>query len=172
MLISKRAFLSQVQKKSCGHFSCQVRNLFLCVASIENTNNNKHCIKFIRQYHSRSLNNKHSATTLNSFYFYSNRNYSRFSANNILTGTAMMKFTDYDCIGFDLDNTLVSSWSSPTLLSKYRITKSIQLVLQLQLQVVALQTHRNGWAGVQCAGTFSHQYERLFEQIPNSSHAR
>lgn len=35
------------------------------------------------------------------------RHYSRFSANTILTGTEMMKLTDYDCIGFDLDNTLL-----------------------------------------------------------------
>lgn len=120
MLISKRAFLSQVQNKSCGHFSCQVRNLFLCVAaSIENTNNNKHSIKFIRQYHSRSSNNKRLATAFytNRNSLYTNRSYSRFSANNILTGTAMMKFTDYDCIGFDLDNTLL----------RYKLTEMVEL---------------------------------------------
>lgn len=107
MLISKSVLLNQVQNKSCGYFSCQVRSLF---AKIEYTNNNKHSIKFIRQFYSprsKSLANNKSrlATTLNASYV--NRNYSRFSANTILTGTAMMKLTDYDCIGFDLDNTLL-----------------------------------------------------------------
>lgn len=35
------------------------------------------------------------------------KRYSRFSANTILTGSDIIKFTDYDCIGFDLDNTLL-----------------------------------------------------------------
>lgn len=35
------------------------------------------------------------------------RSYSRFSANTILTGSDVLRFTDYDCVGFDLDNTLL-----------------------------------------------------------------
>lgn len=119
MLINKRALLSQVQSKSCGHFSCQVRNLFLCVAAtIENTSNNKHNIKFIRQYHSHnSTSNNYCRLTKISNSFHPNRSYSRYSANNILTGTAMMKLTDYDCIGFDLDNTLL----------RYKLTEMVEL---------------------------------------------
>lgn len=101
MLKSKQTLLSQVQ----NHLSCQVRNLLICVAaSIENTNNN-HNIKFINQYNYRGIatnratattNTTRLATTFNSFCV--NRNYSRFTANTIQTGTEMMKFTDYDCI--------------------------------------------------------------------------
>lgn len=35
------------------------------------------------------------------------RRFSRFSANTILTGSDVIRFSDYDCIGFDLDNTLL-----------------------------------------------------------------
>lgn len=121
MLISKSVLLSQVQNKSCGYFSCQARSLFLCVAEIfEHTNNSKHSIKFIRQYHSlrsHSANDSRGrlAITLNAPN--ANRNYSRFSANTILTGTDMMKLTDYDCIGFDLDNTLL----------RYKLTEMVEL---------------------------------------------
>lgn len=122
MLINKSLVLSQAQIKSCVHFSCQVRNLFLCVATtIDYTNNNKNNIKFIRHYNSMRCNsianNKkiHLATTLLNA-SYTNRNYSRFSANTIL-GTEMMKFTDYDCIGFDLDNTLL----------RYKLTEMVEL---------------------------------------------
>lgn len=117
MLVSGHTLLSQVQHK-CGHFSCQVRNLFLCAAaSIENTNNtckHKQNIKFIRRPNSCRGFATHNQT-LNSFN--SKRNYSRYSANTILTGTAMMKFTDYDCIGFDLDNTLL----------RYKLTEMVEL---------------------------------------------
>lgn len=34
-------------------------------------------------------------------------NYSRFSATTIMTGTDLFKISDYDYIGFDLDNTLL-----------------------------------------------------------------
>lgn len=34
-------------------------------------------------------------------------NYSRFSAATIMTGTDLFKISDYDYIGFDLDNTLL-----------------------------------------------------------------
>lgn len=33
--------------------------------------------------------------------------YSRYSANTIMTGTDLFKISDYDYIGFDLDNTLL-----------------------------------------------------------------
>lgn len=45
------------------------------------------------------------------------KSYSRFSANTILTGTDTMRFTDYDCIGFDLDNTLL----------RYNLTEMVEL---------------------------------------------
>lgn len=35
------------------------------------------------------------------------RHYSRYSANRIMTGSDTFRFSDYDCIGFDLDNTLL-----------------------------------------------------------------
>ncbi|XP_058455749.1 5'-nucleotidase domain-containing protein 1 [Malaya genurostris] len=35
------------------------------------------------------------------------RYYSRYSASRIMTGTDMFRFADYDCVGFDLDNTLL-----------------------------------------------------------------
>lgn len=122
MLISKRAILSQVQIEKF-HFMCQVRNLFLYVASTSkstgnNNNNIRHNIKFIRQYHcnnSTTNNTPRSVAPSNSLP--ENRNFSRFSANTILTGTAMMKFTDYDCIGFDLDNTLL----------RYKLTEMVEL---------------------------------------------
>lgn len=118
MIISKSVFRSQVQSISCGQFSCQVRSLFLCVdaTSIQNTHNAKHNFKFIRQYHlggNTSNNNKSLPTTTATL----NRQFSRFSANTILTGTDMMKFTDYDCIGFDLDNTLL----------RYKLTEMVEL---------------------------------------------
>lgn len=34
-------------------------------------------------------------------------NYSRFSATTIMTGTDLFKISDYDYVGFDLDNTLL-----------------------------------------------------------------
>lgn len=118
MLLSQRALLNQVQTIACGHFMCQVRNLFLNVAAssnkyINNNNNNNHhhiqTVKFIHQYHwgsstTATTSLRLTATALH--LVHSKRNYSRFSANTILTGTAMMKLTDYDCIGFDLDNVL------------------------------------------------------------------
>lgn len=113
--------MNQVQNKSCGHLMCQVHNLFLYVAeSSKSTNNNiKYGIQFIRQYH--QLRNFTTTTTnkINrlSSPFYLNRSYSRFSANTILTGTAMMKLADYDCIGFDLDNTLL----------RYKLTEMVEL---------------------------------------------
>lgn len=116
MLKSQRALLNQVQTIPCGHFVCQVRNLFLNVAAssnkyINNSNNNEHhthTAKFIHQYHwggsTTATSLRLTATALH--LVHSKRNYSRFSANTILTGTTMMKLTDYDCIGFDLDNVL------------------------------------------------------------------
>lgn len=121
--MNQRALLNQVQTIPCGHFMCQVRNLYLNVAAssnkyINNSNNSNnhrhhhhhtHPVKCIRQYHWGSSTTpttslRSTATALH--LVHSKRNYSRFSANNIQTGTAMMKLTDYDCIGFDLDNVL------------------------------------------------------------------
>lgn len=34
-------------------------------------------------------------------------NYSRFSATTIMSGTDLFKISDYDYVGFDLDNTLL-----------------------------------------------------------------
>lgn len=115
MLISQRALLNQVQTIPCGHFICQVRNLFLNVAAssnkyINSNNHIKHTVKFIHQYHwgssttAATTSLRLTATALH--LVHSKRSYSRFSANTLLTGTAMMKLTDYDCIGFDLDNVL------------------------------------------------------------------
>ena len=44
-------------------------------------------------------------------------NFSRFSANTILTGTDFIKISDYDCVGFDLDNTLL----------RYKLSEMISL---------------------------------------------
>lgn len=115
MLISQqRALLNQVQTIPCGHFVCQVRNLFLNRAATTNIinhikykNNHIRAVKFIRQYHwgSSTKATTPSTSTSNALHVVQlKRNYSRFSANTILSGTAMMKLTDYDCIGFDLDN--------------------------------------------------------------------
>lgn len=46
-----------------------------------------------------------------------NRQFSRFSATTILTGTDMIRMSDYDCIGFDLDNTLL----------RYKLTEMVEL---------------------------------------------
>lgn len=123
MLMSQRALLNQVQTIPCGHFMCQVRSLFLNVGAsnnkyINNNNNNSnndhhhhhtHAINCIQKYHwgsstTATTSLRLTATALH--LVHSKRNYSRFSANTILTGTAMMKLTDYDCIGFDLDNVM------------------------------------------------------------------
>lgn len=45
------------------------------------------------------------------------RKFSRFSANNIMTGSDTFKISDYDCIGFDLDNTLL----------RYKLTAMVDL---------------------------------------------
>jgi 5' nucleotidase family len=49
--------------------------------------------------------------------FSQSRHFSRFSANTIMSGTDLFKINDYDCIGFDLDNTLV----------RYDITNMVKL---------------------------------------------
>lgn len=48
-------------------------------------------------------------------------NYSRFSANTILTGTDILKISDYDCIGFDLDNTLLRYNLSEMVALEYEV---------------------------------------------------
>lgn len=47
--------------------------------------------------------------------------YSRFSANTILTGTEVLKISDYDCIGFDLDNTLLRYNLSEMVALEYEV---------------------------------------------------
>lgn len=47
----------------------------------------------------------------------SSSNFSRFSANTIMTGTDFIRISDYDCIGFDLDNTLL----------RYKLTEMVDL---------------------------------------------
>lgn len=118
--MSQRALLNQVQTIPCGHFMCQVRNLFLNVAASSNTyiNNSNtdhyhhtHAVKCIRKYHWGSSTTATAPAPLH--LAHTKRNYSRFSANTIQTGTAMMKLTDYDCIGFDLDNVLYTFFTLP-----------------------------------------------------------
>lgn len=53
------------------------------------------------------------------------KHFSRFSANLIMTGTDTIRISDYDIVGFDLDNTLV----------RYKITAMVQL------QYKALASH-------------------------------
>lgn len=48
-------------------------------------------------------------------------NFSRFSANTILTGTDVMRISDYDCIGFDLDNTLLRYNLSEMVALEYEV---------------------------------------------------
>lgn len=48
-------------------------------------------------------------------------NYSRFSANTLLTGTDVMRISDYDCIGFDLDNTLLRYNLSEMVALEYEV---------------------------------------------------
>lgn len=47
--------------------------------------------------------------------------YSRFSANTILTGSDVLKISDYDCVGFDLDNTLLRYNLSETVALEYEV---------------------------------------------------
>jgi len=49
--------------------------------------------------------------------FLQSQQFSRFSANTIMSGKDLFKISDYDCIGFDLDNTLV----------RYNITNMVKL---------------------------------------------
>lgn len=126
-MFTQKSLVSRAQIKSSGYFSCQVRNLFLCVVTRNeknsrnnsNTNKNQYFIKTKRHFHCQSIalhNRLHmlTTTTKSKDCF---RNFSRFSANTILTGTDIMKFTDYDCIGFDLDNTLL----------RYKLTEMVEL---------------------------------------------
>ncbi|XP_058822305.1 5'-nucleotidase domain-containing protein 1 [Topomyia yanbarensis] len=48
-----------------------------------------------------------SRTRLHPVRQYSIRYYSRYSASRIMTGSDTFRFADYDCVGFDLDNTLL-----------------------------------------------------------------
>lgn len=107
-MIIKQILSNQVQRKSCGYFSCQVRNLFLCVEASVDRNDN---IQWKRHFQCPKL------TTNCNFNQHLYRNYSRFSANTILNGMDIMKLSDYDCIGFDLDNTLL----------RYKLTAMVEL---------------------------------------------
>lgn len=52
--------------------------------------------------------NFHSTQLASNLSKYKNQvNYSRFSATTIMTGTDLFKISDYDYVGFDLDNTLL-----------------------------------------------------------------
>lgn len=141
--MSQRAILNQVQTIPCGHFTCQVRNLFLNVAASSNdyinskTNKNSSStdhnhqhhhstgtVKRIRKYHwgsSTAATTPLRSTSTALHLVHSKRNYSRFSANTIQTGTAMMKLTDYDCIGFDLDNVCCINLFLVTLILNFAV---------------------------------------------------
>ncbi|KXJ79143.1 hypothetical protein RP20_CCG002233 [Aedes albopictus] len=49
------------------------------------------------------------------------RHYSRYSANRIMTGSDTFRFSDYDCIGFDLDNTLLRYQIGNMIELEYRV---------------------------------------------------
>lgn len=146
-MLMKKLLVSQVHSsQSCGfEFSCQVRNLFLFAAATSFQNNTtikkefrqNNCQRFSSycQSHKKSAFNtyrlKHCLFSGSQLFQQRRqlqqqqqqssvencRHYSRFSANTILTGTDTMKLTDYDCIGFDLDNTLL----------RYKLTEMVEL---------------------------------------------
>ncbi|EAA01774.5 AGAP001319-PA [Anopheles gambiae str. PEST] len=62
------------------------------------------------------------------------RFYSRYSANRIMTGADTFSFADYDCVGFDLDNTLL----------RYRIGEMIELEYRT---VARFLVEQRGYAG-------------------------
>lgn len=51
-------------------------------------------------------------------------NYSRFAANTILTGSDVLRISDYDCVGFDLDNTLL----------RYKLSAMVELEYEVLSQ--------------------------------------
>lgn len=71
------------------------------------------CLIRIRKIH-RGCERKMSAPS-------AANNYSRFSANTILTGSDVLKISDYDCIGFDLDNTLLRYNLSEMVALEYEV---------------------------------------------------
>lgn len=67
-----------------------VRNIFISVPCNTSKSSNLHSIKIPSH-----LANQNQV------------NYSRFSATTIMTGTDLFRVSDYDYVGFDLDNTLL-----------------------------------------------------------------
>lgn len=119
---------SQVQRESCAYFSCQVRKLFLySVALCEQKNRyNNNRANYL---HTNTISrNKHLSKPLRlATKFDVNfvcRHYTRHTANTTLNGMDTIKLTDYDAIGFDLDNTLV----------RYQLTEMVDLEYKVLAQ--------------------------------------
>ncbi|ETN58728.1 5'-nucleotidase domain-containing protein 1 [Anopheles darlingi] len=64
----------------------------------------------------------------------SRRFYSRYSATRIMTGTDTFSFADYDCVGFDLDNTLL----------RYRIGNMMELEYEIVSRFLVEQRGYDG----------------------------
>uniref|UniRef100_A0A1Q3FXH4 5'-nucleotidase domain-containing protein 1 n=1 Tax=Culex tarsalis TaxID=7177 RepID=A0A1Q3FXH4_CULTA len=60
--------------------------------------------------------------------------YSRYSANRIMTGADTFRFADYDCVGFDLDNTLL----------RYRVGNVIELEYGIMARFLVEQRGYSG----------------------------
>lgn len=76
----------------------------LSTATTNSANSTLHSVVFFSfgiKYVSRQPS---ASAVLNRTWF---RNFSRYSANRIMTGADTFRFSDYDCVGFDLDNTLL-----------------------------------------------------------------
>ncbi|XP_055637582.1 5'-nucleotidase domain-containing protein 1 isoform X1 [Toxorhynchites rutilus septentrionalis] len=62
------------------------------------------------------------------------RCYSRYSANRIMTGADTFRFADYDCVGFDLDNTLL----------RYQIGNMMELEYEIMSKFLVEQRGYSG----------------------------
>lgn len=87
-----------------------------CLINISNT---KTIIVVERAF--SSLSSVTSATKYIKYSKVLNRTFSRFSANNIMTGTDLFRISDYDCVGFDLDNTLL----------RYKVSAMVKLEFEV-----------------------------------------
>jgi hypothetical protein len=119
MFRSGNSLLQFVSKKSDFHLQirefCAIKNIF-----------KREKNPYLNQGHRTLANSQNFPSTPHVFSrrVFSpviGRNYSRFSANTIMTGTDVFKISDYDCIGFDLDNTLV----------RYNISNMVKLEYEL-----------------------------------------
>lgn len=124
-MLMKQVLASQVQRESCALFSCQVRNLFLYDIKCDRKTictyyNNSNHTDGLQPYQSPISRHNLTKSIRLKAKFDANfvcRHLSRSAASSISNRMDTVKLTDYDAIGFDLDNTLV----------RYQLTNMVDL---------------------------------------------